>query len=118
MSRQPVLDTTRSSRLTIGTLAPRQPFQGKLVNHSSSLKLLQARFHPRKGTENTLSLLDLSLVVAKELERSLEDFASFLRMMAFLFELCPQNPVLWCWAHGNPSFVDCAGTGQLVVAFL
>lgn len=47
-----------------------------LVDDSCSVVLFLARLHLRKRTENGLSLLDLLLLISKELQRRLKDLTS------------------------------------------
>ncbi len=89
-----------------------------LVYHPRALILFQASLHLGKGTKDCLSFVDLSFLIAEELKCGLEHVAGLVNLGTFLLKFAPFDPYTRFRADGNPSFVNGAGTIQLIVTGL
>lgn len=89
-----------------------------LVDHSGPLVLLQPRLHLREGIEDRLGLLDLLLIVPKELQCSLKDLPCLVEHPPLLFELAPLDPHPRLRPDGDPSLVNGARPVELLVPLL
>ena len=89
-----------------------------LVDDPCALVFLQSCLHLGKRVEHCLSLFDLLLVIAKELEGSLEHLAGLVEPAPLLLELAPLHPDPWLRADGDPPLIDGTRAVELLVALL
>ena len=89
-----------------------------LEYHPRTLILFQTSLHLGKGTKDRLSFVNLLFLIAEELKCGLEHVARLVNLATFLLKFAPFNPYTRFRTDSDPSFIDGAGTIELIVTGL
>jgi len=89
-----------------------------LVDDSSPLVLFQPSLHLGKSVKDSLGLFHLFLFVSVKFQCCSKDLPSLVKSSALLLKLAPFYPDSWSRSYSHPTFIDGAGSVQLLVPFL